>query len=169
MKKIIMALLCLVLAAPSFAFVAGKVDMQKILITVKEGKKIRSTLKIDFDKKQAMIIKEEGSFKKATTAFEKQSLVMNAKAKAKKQRELQEMYMKLQQKKMGIQREMQAKEQKVLRPLINKIATIIRSVSKKEKIDLTYEVSSGSVVYAGNEIDLTNKVVKAYNKKYPVK
>lgn len=169
MKKIIMALLCLVLATPSFAFVAGKVDMQKILITVKEGKKVRAQLKTDFDKKQAAIIKEETALKTASEAFEKQSLVMNAKAKAKKQRELQEMYMKLQQKKMGTQREMQAKEQKVLRPLINKIATIIRDVSKKEKIDLTYEVSSGSVVYAGKEVDLTDKVVKAYDKKYPVK
>lgn len=169
MKKIVMALLCLALAFPSFAVVVGKVDIQKILISVKEGKKIRKQLKDDFDKKQGVIKKEEDSLKKAKEAFDKQSLVMNAKAKAKKQRELQEMYMKLQQKTMGYQREMQAREQKVTGPLINKIAKVVQEVSKSEKIDITYEISSRSIVYASKEVDLTDKVIKAYDKKYPAK
>ena len=164
-----MALLCLALAFPSFAVVVGKVDIQKILISVKEGKKIRKQLKDDFDKKQGVIKKEEDSLKKAKEAFDKQSLVMNAKAKAKKQRELQEMYMKLQQKTMGYQREMQAREQKVTGPLINKIAKVVQEVSKSEKIDITYEISSRSIVYASKEVDLTDKVIKAYDKKYPAK
>ncbi len=169
MKKIIMALLCFALATPSFAFVAGKVNFQQILLSIKEGQKVRKQLEVDFNKKQATIKKERAVIEKAQQDFEKQSLVMNAKAKAKKERELQEMMMKFQQKAIGLQREMQAQEKKATRPLIDKIAVVVQEVSKGEKIDMTYEVSSGSIVYASKEIDLTDKVIKAYDKKHPAK
>lgn len=169
MKKLIMALVFLGLSAPSFALVVGKVDIQNILLTVKEGQKVRNELKAEFDKKQGEIKGDEGKITSAKEAFEKQSLVMNAKAKQQKEQELQEMIMKLQQKTMGYQREMQAKEQKMMKPILDKIRGIIEEISKSEKLDVTFEVSASGVVYAASEKDITAQVVKAYDAKYPAK
>lgn len=169
MKKLIIALMFLGLSAPSFALVVGKVDIQNILLTVKEGQKVRNELKNEFDKKQSEIKGEEEKIKAAKDSYEKQSLVMNAKAKQQKEQELQGMIMKLQQKTMGYQREMQAKEQKVMKPILDKIRTIIEEISKAEKLDITYEVSASGVVYAANEKDITPLVIKSYDAKYPAK
>ena len=169
MKKLIVALMFLGFAFPAFSMLVGKVDIQHILLTVKEGQKVRNELKNEFDKKQSEIKSEEEKIKSAKAAYEKQSLVMNAKAKEQKERELQEMIMNLQQKTMGYQREMQAKEQKMMKPILDRIRGIIEEIGKKEKLDIAYEVSAPGVVFAANEKDITPMVIQSYDAKYPGK
>ena len=61
MKILSVALLALTLGAPAAqALVLGKVDIQKVLLTVKQGQKVREELKKEFDKKQGSLQKEEG-------------------------------------------------------------------------------------------------------------
>ena len=46
---------------------------------------------------------------------------------------------------------------------------VIDKISKAEGVDLTFEVASGQLIYAKSQVDITAKVIKAYNKTYPVK
>ena len=79
--------------------------------------------------------------------FQKQSLVMSDKAKMDKERELQEKIMKLQQKSLGFQKEIQEMENKMKGPIIDRVREIVTSVSKSEKLDVTFEASTAPVVY----------------------
>src|SRR5690606_14155823 len=89
MKSIIALLLAMTFVVPAHALYLGKVDIQKVLLTVKQGQKVRDDLKKEFDKKQAELQKEESSIRKMQEDFEKQGVVMNDKAKAKKEQEIQ--------------------------------------------------------------------------------
>lgn len=168
MKAWMFALITLSLLAsgPSFALTVGKVDIQKILVSVNQGKAVRAKLKKEFEKKQKTIKAEENKIRKSQASFKKQSLVMNDKAKVKKERAIQQKIIALQQKTMQFQKEIQGMEAKLKKPIIDKVRKIIDSVSKKAGVEFTYEISAAPIVYAKSTKDLTDAVVKAYNKKH---
>lgn len=163
-KKSFVALLVLFFTFPAFSkTLVGKVDIQKVLVTIEQGKKVRNQLKKEFEKKQGLLKKEEDKIKKMKEDLDKQAAVLNAKAKSKKEQELQEAIIMAQQKSMQFQQEIQAKEQELKKPLLEKIKDIVEEVSKKSGVDFTFEASTTPVVYAKDLVDLTDDVIKAYN------
>ena len=166
--KILITFLVLTLSFPSFAsFLVGKVDIQKVLLSVKQGQKVRDQLKGEFEKKKKVLDKEQEKIKKLQQDFAKQSLVMNDKAKLSKEKEIQEMIIKLQQQSLGFQKEIQEMENKMKAPILNRVRDVINTVSKKAGVDVTFEASTAPVVYAKNEKELTDEVIAQYNKKFP--
>lgn len=165
-KKLIVFIFTVFLSFPSFATLVGTVDVQKILVTVKEGQKVRDKLKGEFEKKQKELKSEEDKIRKLQEDFKKQSLVMNEDAKLKKQQKIQESILALQQKTMGYQNEIQGMENELKKPILEKVKAIIEDISKSEGVDMTFEVSSAPIIYAKNQVDLTEKVITEYNKKH---
>ncbi|MFP5385161.1 MAG: OmpH family outer membrane protein [Bacteriovoracia bacterium] len=168
--KLILGLMLLTFSYSSFsAVLVGLVDIQKIITTIKEGKKVQKTLEKSFNDKKVILKKEEDKIKKAQEDYKKQSMVLADAARANKERELQEMMMKLQNKTMEFQREIQKMEQDLKKPILEKLRPIIDEVSKANKVDLTFELSAAPIVYAETKKDLTEDVIKAYDKKHPAK
>jgi len=171
MKNLVLVVLTMMLVVPAAnaAFVVGKVDVKQILESIQEGKAIKDKLQGMLTSKQKILKDEEAKIRKAQEDFEKQSVVMNDKAKDKKEREIQEMMYELQKKSVDAQKELQGSEQQLMKPILEKLNELIIAVSKKAEVDLTVEVRSTPIVYAKTEKDLTEDVIKEYNKKYPQK
>ena len=147
-------------------FVVGKVDIQRILLSVSEGKKVRNKLKKKFEQKQKILKKEEGAIRKEQENFEKRKNLLSDKKKAEGGQKIQAKILKLQQKSVQYQKEMQGMENKLKKPILEKLKVVIDQVSKKSGVDITFEVSTAPVVYAKESKDLTNDVIKAYDKKH---
>jgi outer membrane protein len=154
------------LSLSATATTIGKVDIQKVLLTIKQGQAVRTKLKKSFEKKQTLLKKDETNIRKMQQDFQKQSLVMNDSAKAKKQKEIQGAIVKLQQKTQKFQSEIQKMENKLKKPILERVKVIIEAVSKKANVDVTFETSQAPILYTRTEKDLTDDVVKAYNKKH---
>lgn len=166
MKYVISLLMMLSVSTPSFALLVGKVDIQNVLVSVKEGKKVRDQLKDEFEKKRKILDSEQEKIKKLQQDFSKQSLVMNDKAKVEKEKEIQQKIIELQQKSLGFQKEIQEMEGKMKAPILERIKAIVDQVSKKAGVDVTFEMSTAPVIYAKSEKDLTSVVISEYDKKY---
>lgn len=164
MKGIIVLCLALVFSASAVAAKIAKVDVQKVLLTVEEGKKVRSQLKKKFDEKQKIIKKEEDKIRKMQQDLQKQSLIIDDKARLKKEQAIQEKIVKLQQQTMNFQKEIQDQENKMKRPILEKVRGVIESISQKGGYDMVFEVTT-SPIYVKEVTDITDQVVKAYNKK----
>ena len=67
---------------------------------------------------------------------------------------------------MGYQKEIQEMENKMKKPILDKVRVVINAVSKNKNVDVTFEASTAPVVYAKNEIDITEEVIKSYDKKH---
>lgn len=168
--KSLIALLALTFSLSSFATtLVGLVDIQKVITSIKEGKGVQKTLEKSFNDKKAILKKDEDKIKKAQEDYKKQSMVLAEAARLNKERELQEMMMGLQNKTMEYQREIQKMEQDLKKPLLEKLRPIIDEVSKENAVAMTFELSAAPIVYAEAKKDLTEDVVKAYDKKYPGK
>jgi outer membrane protein len=166
--KLILGVVLLTFSVSSFAEVLiGLVDIQKIINSIKEGKNVQKTLEKSFNDKKVILKKDEEKIKKAQDDYKKQSMVLADAARATKEQEIQEMMMKLQNKTMEYQREIQKMEQDLKKPILEKLRPIINEVSKESKVAMTFELSAAPIVYAESQKDLTDDVIKAYDKKHP--
>lgn len=147
------------------SFKIGMVDMQKALMSVEAGKKARASLEKEFNAKKQEIQKEEGAIKKLGEEFKKQSLVMSDEARGKKQGEIQERIMKLQEFTAKSQQEIQMKEQELTKPILEKLRGIIGEMAKQKGYTLVLEKNENMVLFSQEKDDLTQDVITTFNKK----
>ena len=167
MKKLIILVFCFLVCNNSFAVVVGLVDFQRILLTVKQGAKVKGKLKKEFEKKQGQLKKEEKKIRKLQKEIQKKSLVMKRTTRVKKEEGIQRRIMALQRKSVGFTKQMEQLEQKLKKPLIDRARKIIDAVSKQAGVDVTFEKNTSAIIYAKDEKDLTDLVIKLYDKKHP--
>jgi outer membrane protein len=144
----------------------GLVDIQKIITSIKEGQSVQKNLEKAFNDKKAILKKDEDKIKKAQDDYKKQSMVLAEAARMNKEREIQESMMKLQSKTMEFQKEIQKMEQDMKKPILEKLRPIIDDVSKANAVAITFELSAAPIIYAEAKKDLTEEVIKAYDKKH---
>lgn len=166
MKNLLVVVLLLSMANAMASSKVGIVNFQKVISEIKEGKSILKTLEKSYNDKKKILKAEEDKIKTLQGKYKKQSMVLSDKAKLKKEQELKEMIYALQKKTVSYQKEMQKQEAELKKPIMKKLQVVIDKVSNDEKVDLTFEISTSPVVFAANKIDLTGKVIKAYDKKY---
>lgn len=168
MKSLIAVMASLLITNSAFAKVlVGKVDVQKVLITVHQGQAVRDQLKKSFDEKQKVLKDEEDKIRKLQDDYQKKASVLNDKEKGKKEREIQDKIVAIQQKTAGFQKEIQDMEQKLKTPILEKVKAVVDEVAKSSDVDLVYEAATAPILYAKEEKDLTDEVIKSYNKKFP--
>ena len=169
MRSFAFIIISLLLSLPSFALSVGTVDMQKVLFSIKEGKRIRKQLEKSFNKKKKDLKGQENKLKKSKEEFDKKAKIFDQKTREKKQVELQKMLVALETKRQRYQKEISEMEKKLTSPVVKKIYTVVNQVAKASKMDVAFEVSTSPILYAKNKQDLTGKVIKAYDKKHPAK
>lgn len=147
----------------------GLVNIQKIMGTIKEGKSVNTTLEKSFKAKQDELKVEEKAIIDLQEKFKKQDAVLTDSAKMKKSTEIAQKMEGARRKAQQFEQEIRKQEAELKKPLLEKLKPVIDSISQAEKVDLTFEISSSPVVFAASKIDLTDKVIEAYDKKYSKK
>ena len=155
-----------VVRAEDAAFKVGVVDMQKALQTVDAGKKAKNQLQKEFDTKKKMISDEENAIRKLTEEFKKQSLVMNDETRMKKQQEIQERIMKLQETTSRSQVEIQQKEQEMTAPLVKNLRAVIQDLAAKKGYSLVLDKNEANILYSPEKDDFTAETITAFNAKH---
>ncbi len=165
-----MRVLLLVSLMFSFASMAeikvAVVNVQKIVASIKQGKKVIKTLESSYNSKKKQLKGEEDKIKKMQKDFQKKAAVLSEKAKLKKEKEVQTAILALQKKTMDYQKNIQKQEAELRKPILEKLKGVIDKISKDEGVDLTFEVATSPLVFAKNSVDISAKVIKAYDKKY---
>jgi outer membrane protein len=158
-------------AAPASAtslppLVIGYVNLQRAVIEVKEGKRAKDKLKETFEKKQAQLGQKEAELNTLKARLEKESVVKDDEATRKRQAEFQSKLMELQQTFRSEQQALQQAEQEALSGITKKMRDVISEIGKKGQYTLILEVQDSRLLYAKQHLDLTNEVIRNYDKKY---
>jgi len=164
MKKMLIAM-SLLLAA-SFAHAEAKVgyvDMQKAIQSTSAGKKAKGELEAEFNKKKKELEKKEADLKKMGEDLEKKKSVLSEEALTKKQAEFQEEMLKYRDVVGKSQVEIQKKERELTAPILDKMKKVIAKLAKDKGYSMVIE-NSQMVLYATPDADLTEDVIKAFEK-----
>ena len=141
----------------------GYIDMQKAIQETAAGKKAKKELEEEFNKKKKDLEKKEADIKKMHEDFEKRSMAMNEDARMKKQQEIRAEMGKYQEVAGKAQMEIQKRERDLTQPIVTKLRSIIDDLAKKEEFTVILEKAENSVMWAKKDIDLTERVIKAYD------
>ena len=164
MKKQVAMIASLVMAA-GLAHAAeakiGFVDMQKAIQSTAAGKKAKSELEGEFNKKKKELEKKEADLKKMGEDLERKKSVLSEEVLSKKQAEFQEEMMKYRDVVGKSQLEIQKKERDLTAPILEKMKKTIEKVAKEKGYSMILE-NSQMVLFATSDADLTDTVVKAY-------
>jgi len=140
------------------------VDFQLALETVNDGVKAKEKLEKEKVEKEKSFTAKKAAFSKMTEEYQKKSAVLSDDAKMKKEKELQDAYMKLQQEAQGAMEAMQTKQAELSKPIMDSLREVISEVAKEKKYDLVFEKNMGGIMYAKDADNITNSVIERYNK-----
>ena len=143
---------------------SGWIDMQLSLTSVKEGKRLLAKFEKEVATNKKELEKEQIDLHTLKNDFDKKSLVMNEKTKREKQIELQTKFMKLQEKIARYQQELQIKQTKASRKVVDKITRIVADYAAKHGYSYIYEKTA--LIYRPEGDNITKEIISLYNKKY---
>ena len=142
------------------AALIGYVDLQKAILKVEEGKAARAKLEKTLKAKQGQLTKKKESLEKLAKKLQNGSITAAERDKLNKQRtELQEVFVKEQQ-------DLQKLERETLGKIMTKMRKVIDGIGKRGGYSLILEVQGNRLLYAQDQLDLTNEVIRAYNKRH---
>ncbi len=142
----------------------GYVDLRKALQDTSAGKKAQKDLKKEYDAKKEELEKKEKDLKAMNDDLDKKKLVLSDEVKQKKQIELQQEMGKFQQQVQATQASLQKKEREMTQPILEKLQEILDKRAKADGYTVVLEKSEQSVLWAKKEIDMTDEIVKEYEK-----
>lgn len=154
----------LLISVPAWAQKVGFVDVQKAVQTTAAGKKAKAALDGEFKKRKDGLDKKKSDIEKMGQDLEKKKSVLSEEVLGKKQMELQEEMMKFQKVVGENQMEIQKKEEELVGPILEKMKTVIEKVAKEKGYAMVMDKKGQNVLYAVAEADLTDDVVKAFEK-----
>lgn len=166
MKKQMTVIASLILAvglAHAAEVKIGYVDMQKAIQSTAAGKKAKAELEGEFNKKKKELEKKEADLKKMGEDLERKKSVLSEEVLNKKQAEFQEEMLKYRDVVGKSQIEIQKKERDLTAPILDKMRKTIEKVAKEKGYTMVLE-NSQMVLYATADADLTEAVIKAYEK-----
>jgi outer membrane protein len=142
----------------------GYVDLQKAIQETSTGKKAKSELEKEFNVKKGELQKRETDLKKMAEDLEKKKVALSDEMKAKKQQELQQDMMKFQREVGESQMNIQKKERELTEPILKKLQGSLDKIAKDKGLSMVLEKSEQSVLWAKKELDLTDDLVKEYER-----
>ncbi|AFY01179.1 OmpH family outer membrane protein [Bdellovibrio bacteriovorus] len=164
MKRMLIVLSMLLTASLAQAEAkVGFVDMQKAIQSTSAGKKAKTELETEFNKKKKELEKKEADLKKMGEDLEKKKSVLSEEALGKKQAEFQEEMLKYRDVVGKSQIEIQKKERELTAPILEKMKKVIAKLAKDKGYTLVLE-NSQMVLYATADADLTTEVIAAFEK-----
>lgn len=147
-------------------FKLAYVDVQKAIEKTSMGKKAKEEMKKEADKKNKELEKKKTDIDKIRVDLEKQRAILTEDAFAKRASELQEEMQKFNQAASKAQTELQKKEAELLEPIVKKMKSAIEKLANSKGISMVIQSNQNAqiVLYAASELDLTEELVKAFDK-----
>ena len=162
-----LVVLVALMAAPLTAFAEVRiavVDIQKALVTVKEGQEARKKLEKMAKEKKARLEKLSKEVQKLEDELEHQAQLMKEDVRRKKLMAYQQKVQEAQKALMESQQALAQKEQELTQPIVQKLMGVAEEMAKELGYDIVLERSA--VVYAQGNMDLTDELIKRYNLRY---
>ena len=143
----------------------GYVNLHKVLLESKVGKRNKAELDKLIKEKESMISGEEAKLQAMQQAFQKEQLLLTDAQKQEKQKAFQEKAEAYQKMVGEAKQAVSKKDNEFASKSVADIKVIVADLAKDMKLHLVLDASAGSVLYAEEGMDLTQKVIEKYDAK----
>ncbi len=169
MKRfVILVLVCVgLVASPVMAETQkiGYVDLQKALNLSVAGKEAKEKIKAKVQGYDAEVQGRQEELKKLKDDLEKQAMLLSEEARNAKERDYQQKVKDYQRFTKDIQETLQQTDADLTRKILESLLKVVQQVGKSEGYAMVLEKTESSIVYADESIDISDKVIKAFDAK----
>jgi outer membrane protein len=158
---LLLSLPCSVLAKTSMK--VGIIDMQRFQEESKRFQKIRADLKKKFETLQKKLDKEKVELAKIEEDFKKQSMMLSLDAKEDKQKEMERKRRYYKYLYTEYTQEMKDAELDARKRVGKEVEKLVGNMGQKGDYVLIFERQAPGLIYYSDALDITDKVVKAYD------
>lgn len=168
MKKMILTML-LVFTAGSMALAQDTniayLDLQRVIRDSQAGKAAKASFQKEFEQKRKIIEQKMNQLEQLRQELIKNSAVMNADARRQKADLISEKEKDLQRTREDFRESLQEKDLELTQKILKDIDGILKNIGKSGNYDIIFEKSEAGIVYGSDSVDITEKVIQAYDKK----
>lgn len=168
MKRLVLVAILLTFIAVPAAVAAdmkvGYVDLQKALNMSAAGKAAKEKMKAKFKDYDVEVQKKQDELKKLKDDLEKQAMLLSAEARAAKERDYQQKVKDYQRLTKDIQEELQQTDADYTRKILEDIFKVVQQIGKQENYTMILEKTESSILYASDGIDMTDRVIQAFDR-----
>lgn len=143
----------------------GYVDVRKVLLESKPGKKNKSEFEKMIKEKESALNKEEEKLKAMQESFQKDQLMMTDEQKKTRQKTFQEKAEAYQKMVRDAKQEISKKDNEYTSRALTEIRAIVADLAREMKLSLVLEASESGLLYADDKMNLTQKVMEKYDAK----
>ena len=168
MKKIIVAASAALVLVAMFCGVSsaaeiklGYINLRKVQADSKAGKEALKTLENLVKDKQTQIEQRKNELQKMQEELDKQSAVISADERRRRQDKIQRAYKDYQRFGSDSEDELSKKKEEMAGRMFDEVAAVIEKYGKEEGYTLILDRSV--VLYAPEAVDITDKIIKAYD------
>ena len=145
----------------------GLVDLQRCILETVQGTKAKKDLEAAFARGQAQLEKKTKDLQKRVEDLRAKAAMLSQEELGKRQQEMMVKDQELQQLYADLQEDIATKEAQFTEKIYKNVAAIVKDVAKEESLQIVLVRSQANVLYANPKLDLTNRVIVAYDKKHP--
>lgn len=170
--RILIFLLTLIGVAPSLSasqtIKIGYVDFQKALNDSDAGKEAREEFSKEVEKRQKEVNRRQEELKNLGDEIEKmkRSGILKESVIKEREKELQLKTQELQEYVLSSENDLRRKESELTRNIANELRVIVEEYAKEKGLTYVFEKIEGGIIYAPSGDDITEEIVKRYNKRY---
>ncbi|MFV1950616.1 MAG: OmpH family outer membrane protein [Nitrospinota bacterium] len=146
----------------------GYVDIQKVVGESDAWKKTLEDMQREYKTKEEIIKKREANLKGIEGELNKQRLVMDEEVKRRKEEEYRREQRDLKRDVEDWNQELAEKQRESERKMLSEIYDVIQNVGRDNGYTIIFhkiDKIGGAILYASDEIDLTQEVIRRYNSK----
>lgn len=147
----------------------GVINIQSAIISTKDGQKAAAELAAKYEPRRKQIESRSGEIGSLKERLSKGANTMSEDAKQTLVRDIDQKTRSLQRDTEDAQTEFDQEQNKVLQELGQKIMAVIDKYARDNSFTLILDVGApqNPVLYASNNIDITNEIVTLYDKNAP--
>jgi outer membrane protein len=147
----------------------GIIHVQAAILGTKDGQKAAADVNTKFAPKQAELEKKKNSIESQEDQLRKGQSTLSEDNKSKLMRDIDTGKKALQRDSEDAQADLEQEENKVYNELGSKLYAIVDKYAKENGFSLVIDVSPQSqpVFWASDAVNITNEIVKLYDKAYP--
>ncbi|MCA9713346.1 MAG: OmpH family outer membrane protein [Myxococcales bacterium] len=142
------------------------VEVQRLLLETTQGSKAKKDLEKKFTKGQAKLDGKNKDLQKQVEDLQAKAAMLSQAELMRRQEALGIKYQEVQQLYMELQEDISNSETMLVEKIYKNAQTVVDTIAKDEGIEVVLVKSPMSILYANPKIDITNRVIVAYDKKF---
>jgi outer membrane protein len=144
-------------------FKVAYVDIQRAVNDSNAGKEAKKAITKEVEKFQRLVADKQKELQTLKESLDKQVLMMTPDARANKEKEYQNKLREFQRWGEDTQNEVNQKRMEMERNISTALIKVIQKIGADEGYTVILEKNENIVLYASKSIDITDRVIKAYD------